>query len=388
MGIEYLKDRKCRLVVYRGSDAYGKPIRFTRTVTYTSPRNAEKQYRQFEREVEDGLKKDSNVKVSEIIDDYIKSRERKGMKAMTINGYKIIKRRIEDTLGDPIAAKVTRKMIDDWVAKMDDKYSAKTISNTVGLLSSCYERSIDLEVLSRNPCRHADIPERKKKPRVTLTKDSIVPFVEALRAEMDSDPDFAVAVELMLFCGMRRSEVLGLKLDSIDKAKKTIHIERARHTLHGDYIEDGTKTGESNSVLSLPEFVFNDVMTLVSTHEEKSLREPTRAQTDYLILNARCEPLHPNTLYYKLVSFDEKHGFPRVTPHGLRHTYASMLKWLGRDVVEVQRQMRHSQLSTTLDIYTHLFQEPGSVSEGVASELDELVKTSVNFSVKEHNTRQ
>ena len=374
MGIEYLSDKKCRLVVYCGSDAYGKPIRHTRTVTYTSESNARKQYRKFEREVEDGLKKDSNVKVSEIIDDYIKSRERKGMKAMTINGYKIIKNRIAETLGDPIAAKVTRKMVDDWIAQMDEKYSAKTIRNTVGLLSACYERSIDLEQLQRNPCRHAEIPERKKKEAVTLTKDQLQPFTEAIKAEMDSDPDFTVAVELMLFCGLRRSEVLGLKLSSIDESKKTIHIENARHTLHGNFIEDGTKTEASNCVLSLPEFVFQDVMRLISIHEENTRIDKNLPFSDYLILNALHEPLHPNTLYFKLISFNEKHGFPRVTPHGLRHTYASMLKWMGRDVVEVSHQLRHSQLSTTLDIYTHLFQDAGSVSKGVASDLDALVK--------------
>lgn len=381
MGIEYLTDKKCRLVVYCGSDAYGKAIRRTKTVTYTSERNAEKQYRKFEQAVEDGLKRDPAVRVSEIVDDYIASRKRKGMKAMTINGYEIIKTRISETLGDPIAAKVTRKMVDDWIAQLSDKYAPKTIRNTVSLLSSCYERSIDLEQLQRNPCRHAEIPERKKKPKVTLSEDTLMPFVAALRSKMDEDPDFVVAVELMLFCGLRRSEVLGLKLESINVADKTIHIERARHTLHGDYIEDGTKTMESNSILSLPGFVFYDVMKLISIHEENCRRDKNLPSSDYLILNALHEPLHPNTLYFKLVTFDEKHGFPRVTPHGLRHTYASMLKWLGRDVVEVQRQMRHSQLSTTLDIYTHLFQDAGSVSKGVASDLDEMVNSSVNFSV-------
>lgn len=377
MGIEYKDKNKCRLVVYAGTDAYGKKKRFYRTVTYTSKRNAEKQYRQFENEVEAGLKKDSKAKVSEIMDDYIKSRERKGMKAMTINGYKVIKKRVSDTLGDPIAAKVTRKMVDDWIAQMDEKYSAKTISNTVGLLSACYERSIDLEVLNRNPCRHAEIPERKKKEAVTLTKDQLQPFVEALKAE--DDFDFVVAVELMLFCGLRRSEVLGLKLSSIDEANKTIHIENARHTLHGNFIEDGTKTEASNSIISLPEFVYQDIMKLISIHAENIRLDKNLPFSDYLILNALHEPLHPNTLYFKLVTFDEKHGFPRVTPHGLRHTYASMLKWLGRDVVEVSHQMRHSQLSTTLDIYTHLFQEAGSVSKGVASDLDELVNNGGAF---------
>lgn len=372
MGIEYRSKDKCRLVVYAGSDAYGKPIRHTKTVSYTSKRNAEKQYRKFENEVEEGLKKDPTVKVSEIMDDYIASRKRKGMKAMTINGYEVAKARVLGTLGDPIAAKVTRKMIDDWIATMSEKYSGKTIKNTVSLLSASYERYIDLEVLTRNPCRRAEIPERKKKPAVTLTKDMIGPFMDALR--VSDDFDFIVAVELMLFCGLRRSEVLGLKIESIDVSNRTVHIENARHTLHGEFLEDGTKTEMSNRVLSLPEFVFYDVMKLMSIHEESSRRDKNLPLCEYLILNALHEPLHPNTLYYKLVSFDERHGFPRVTPHGLRHTYASMLTWAGRDLVEVSRQLGHSQLSTTLDIYTHLFQDAGIASKLIASDLDALIK--------------
>lgn len=372
MGIEYKSKDKCRLVVYAGTDAYGKPIRHIRTVSYTSKRNAEKQYRQFEHEVEEGLKKDPTVKVSEIIDDYIASRKRKGLKAMTINGYEVAKARVLDTLGDPIAAKVNRKMIDDWITKMSEKYSGKTIRNTIGLLSASYERYIDLEVLSRNPCRHADIPERKKNQAVTLTRDMIGPFMDAL--SMEDDFDFVVAVELMLFCGLRRSEVMGLKVGSVNVNNRTIHIENARHTIHGEFVEDGTKTEMSNRVLSLPEFVFQDVMKLMSIHEENARRDKNLPASDYLILNALHEPLHPNTLYYKLVSFDEKHGFPRVTPHGLRHTYASMLTWAGRDLVEVSRQLGHSQLSTTLDIYTHLFQDAGVSSKLIASDLNELIK--------------
>lgn len=372
MGIEYKSKNKCRLVVYAGSDAYGRPIRYTRTVSYTSKRNAEKQYRQFENEVEEGLKKDPTVKVSEILDDYIASRKRKGMKAMTINGYEVAKARILNTMGDPIAAKVNRKMIDDWITKLSTTYSGKTIRNTIGLLSASYERYIDLEVLNRNPCRHADIPERKKKQAVTLTRDMIEPFMDALK--MEDDFDFVVAVELMLFCGLRRSEVMGLKIRNIDTNNRTIHIENARHTLHGGFLEDGTKTEGSNRVLSLPEFVFYDVMKLMSIHDENVAKDRNLPSSEYLILNALHEPLHPNTLYYKLISFNEKHGFPRVTPHGLRHTYASMLTWAGRDLVEVSRQLGHSQLSTTLDIYTHLFQDAGISSKLIASDLNELVK--------------
>ena len=81
MGIEYRSKDKCRLVVYAGTDAYGKPKRFIRTVTYTSKRNAEKQYRLFEAEVMDGLTLETHSRLSEMIDDYIVSRKRKGRRA-------------------------------------------------------------------------------------------------------------------------------------------------------------------------------------------------------------------------------------------------------------------------------------------------------------------
>lgn len=373
MSIEYKDNKKCRLVVYAGSDAYGKPQRFSRTVTYTSRRNAEKQYRAFEQEVMAGLKKDPAIRISVMIDEYIASCKRKGVRSSTIHGYEVVRARIEKTLGDPIASKVTRKMIDDWITVLDEKYASKTVRNTVSFLSACYERYVDLEQVSRNPCKRADIPIKPPKERVILTRSDIVPFYDALCDEWEHQPDLVVALELMLFCGLRRSEVCGLRVHNLDMISRTIHVEDARNRIDGRNVMEGTKTIGSNRVLSLPEFVFRDLMELISLHDEKARRDRNLPDTDYIILGECGEPVHPSVLYMKLKRFEKKHRLPDVSLHELRHTYASMLKWAGRDLVEISGQLGHTQQSTTLNIYTHLFQSVSASSKSIADQLDRLI---------------
>ena len=377
MGIEYKSKTKCRLVVYAGTDAYGRKQRFYKTVTYTSKRNAEKQYREFENEVYNGLMKESHVMLSEMMDGYISSRKRKGLRTTTLSQYEVTKQRILDTLGDPYAEKVTRMMIDDWIGELDAKeYASKTIKNTVSFLSACYERFIDLEQVAKNPCHRADIPDKPKKEIVTLSATEVVPFYNALQEYRDEDLDFVVGIELMLFCGLRRSEVHGLKERDVDMFNKTVHVNDARHTIHGRMIEEGTKTARSNRVLSLPEFVFKDIMELILIHKENRLTDPNLPISEYLILNSIGEPAHPNMMYDKLKKMTSEKNLPDVTLHGLRHTYASMLKWRGRDLVEISGQLGHSQQSTTLNIYTHLFQDASVASKGIAADLDEFISSS------------
>lgn len=374
MGIEYKSKDKCRLVIYAGSDAYGKPLRYYKTVTYTSKRNAEKQYRDFEREVMDGMKKQSNVKLSEMMDDYIESRKRKGVHTTTITGYNSIKKKIIESVGDPVAAKVTRKMVDDWIKDLSRDLQPKTVKNIVSFLSAAYQRYVELEILTRNPCRHADLPEQISKERLILKQEDIRPFYAALQDHYEEDPDLVVVLELALFCGLRRSEICGLKEENIDVDRRTVHVADARHRTGGKMITgEGTKTASSNSILSLPAFVFDDIMELISIHKENALRDKDLPSPEYLILGAYGDPINPDVLYKRLKRFEKKYDLPEVNLHGLRHTYASMLKWLGRDMVEVSHQLRHSQMSTTMNIYTHLFQDASIASKSIADELDELV---------------
>ena len=182
-----------------------------------------------------------------------------------------------------------------------------------------------------------------------------------------------VAIELMLFCGLRRSEVLGLRTVNIDMINRTVHVENARNRIGAESFMEGTKTAGSNRTLSLPAFIYADIRELISLHEENALRDKNLPDTDYLILGEWGEPVHPSVLYTKLKRFEKQYDLPDVSLHGLRHTYASMLKWAGRDLVEISGQLGHSQQTTTLNIYTHLFQDALSASKSIASDLEKLI---------------
>jgi integrase len=67
--------------------------------------------------------------------------------------------------------------------------------------------------------------------------------------------------------------------------------------------------------------------------------------------------------------------FPRITPHDLRHTAASLAVSAGANMKAVQRMLGHAKASMTLDVYADLFDDD---LDGVASRLDAAIKTAAN----------
>lgn len=71
---------------------------------------------------------------------------------------------------------------------------------------------------------------------------------------------------------------------------------------------------------------------------------------------------------------EQKHGLPNVTMHGLKHTYASLLHAQGVDMANISAELGHSSLSTTMNIYTHIFQSASNASRGIANTVNEFVE--------------
>lgn len=372
MGIEYLGKRKCRLVVYSGSDGNGKPIRSVKTVSYVNKKDAENQYRIFEHEIEKGQEPTGKaIRLETLMDDVISSMERKGLKATTIRGYKVAENKIIKTLGNPYAKDVTPYMIDNWIAELSKDSSPKTIKNTVSFLSSCFKKGLRWKVVTINPCYGAELPAKENKEKVTLELNHIRPFYEALHKE--DDYDFIVAVELALFCGLRRSEIFGLTNSDIDLKEATVRVNKTRHRLQSKDVIQTTKTKSSDRTLSLPAFIISDIIKLREEHKRETEKHKVISFGDYLILNGFGEPPSPDNFWYLLKRFEEKNNFPMVPPHGLRHTYASMVNYFGRDLIEISNQLGHANKTITLDTYTHLFEDASHVSKEIALEVDRFV---------------
>ena len=353
MGIEYIDKTHAKLVVTRGSGKSRE--RKVKRITYTNKKDANRQYQEFLKTVDFGV--DSSVTVKRLLDWYIQDFEKKGGKETTTRGYKIAAKALTSYFERTRASTLTLNQIQKYIEKQDA--SPKTIKNRISLLSSAYKLAIKRGILNSNPCEYVTIPKQKK-PDINILSDTDMQiFVNALDDEV---LDFKVMCELALFCGLRRSEIMGLYKDDISD---TLTVQRVRHNLNGKDVISTPKTKTSVRTLAVPKFIQEDVARLI----EKQKVRPN--QCEFLILNLFGEPVSHSWAYKHLTKMIAKKNLPNVTLHGLRHTYASMLINEGIPIAEVSAQLGHASIDITLRTYTHLFTEASTASRRISDMLDE-----------------
>lgn len=359
--IKELGKGKARLIVSIGSGDTRRKL--TKTVTYKTKKELKQMYEDFEREAKENPP--SDITIQELLDAHISHAEALGRKAETIRGYKICEKRLNPSLKRLKAVDCTTYHIEKEIARMSrESLSAKTIKNTINLLSAAYRHAIKTKQLKENPCEHATLPKGEQKEVRILHREEIQPFLNALA---DAPLDDKVAYELALFLGLRRSEILGLKESDVDIVNGMISIHNTRHRVDGKDYDSDTKTDRSTRVLALPDILIMDIARLLALH--KSL---PYGHVDYLIQDGFGNIYSPQTLTQRLRRLQEEKGLPFVSLHKLRHTYASLLNESGVDMAQISRELGHSNLSTTMNVYTHILKTPSQSSKGIASVINNL----------------
>lgn len=373
MAIKYLSRKKAKLIVSTGSESKGNRKFYTKTVEISGKKDAERQYDAFEKECNASTM--NNETVGELLDAYIDMQRIKGLKETTLTGYESYAKRLKLTFKGIKAKDLTPYQIEKFIAtavKGDaksgypKKASPKTIKGYVSLLSSAYKMAVRNKMLTVNPCDAVILPKQKKPDIVVLTKDDVQAFVDALD---DVSLDLRVCFELALFCGLRRSEIMGLMNGDVNPLWRTIKVQRTRHRIHCEDIIQDMKTEQSRATITVPDFVMFDIIKLMKEHEDDPYIE-----NPFLIQYA-SEPMRPDYAKRAIKTFTAEHGLPDVTLHGLRHTFASMLNASGEfDIAEISAALRHSNIGTTLNIYTHLFEDASKSSRRIADFLQKGVQ--------------
>lgn len=91
-----------------------------------------------------------------------------------------------------------------------------------------------------------------------------------------------------------------------------------------------------------------------------------KADKLFLIAQYFGQPMFPATFTNHLPRIEKANGLPLVSVHGLRHTFASMLNSDGVDIARISRELGHSNITTTLNVYTHVFGGATASSRGIA----------------------
>lgn len=166
-----------------------------------------------------------------------------------------------------------------------------------------------------------------------------------------------LAAVIMMYTGLRRGELLALTWPDINLADRTVTVNKSVEFHDGvPHVKASTKTNAGMRVISIPE-----ILAVYLSDQPKSSLLVFPSATGQIVSESSWRVMWDDYLR----EIDKKFGSPKVgksslltiphfTAHWLRHTYATMLYMAGVDVLTAKDLLGHSDIKTTLGIYTHL----------------------------------
>ena len=200
-------------------------------------------------------------------------------------------------------------------------------------LKAIFEAAFENGQIEASPVRKHAFKQPEREPE-HFTQDELQAIFDAA----DLDPD-GYLVQILLYTGLRLSELRALKWQDIDQDKITIQRSVARGE-HGA-IEKSTKSGKIRYVPVLPEL-------------QKVLDQIDR-NGEYVVHHADGTPFGDKTLWRHYNSFFDRNDLHRLSPHKCRHTYATFLLQSGVSIFDAQQLLGHSSVRVT-EIYAHHIQ--------------------------------
>ena len=237
--------------------------------------------------------------------------------------------------------------------KRMDKLTARDIQR---FITDVFTYAIRMGMLSDNPCRRVFVPKQEQLEKEIFTLDE----VRTLFANLDNEPmKYQLYLMLAIYSGFRRSEMLGLEWKDIDFENDLIHVRRtSQYTAEKGIYTDTTKTQSSKSVSKMPVIIMDLLRRFKTEQTIEARRLGTKwVENDRLFTKWNGEPMNPQTPFEWLKGYCGRVGVPFKNIHSLRHLHASLLIFEGVDVVAVSADMGHSVVGTTLNLYSHMFQE-------------------------------
>ena len=148
---------------------------------------------------------------------------------------------------------------------------------------------------------------------------------------------------------MRREELCGLKWENVSFERRVLYIREARTAFGANIVQKETKNRSSVRTLYIPEELLH-LLTAELERQKKVLPDPP----EYVVLDKRGQPFSPNALSLAFTRFVRKNNLPRVTLHGLRHSFATIASFQGVSLFDIGKALGHATPATTGRIYTHL----------------------------------
>jgi integrase len=166
---------------------------------------------------------------------------------------------------------------------------------------------------------------------------------------------------LLLAVGLRAGEALGLRWDDVDLDAGTIAVRRTLQRIDGEWCFQEPKTKRSRRAIPIPACAMQALREHCVRQTEERLKIGVAWQGEawgaLVFTNEKGGPLHISTAHHHFQELLVQAGLPRMRLHDLRHGAASLMAALGVPPRVAMEFLGHSQITITMDVYTHITSE-------------------------------
>jgi site-specific recombinase XerD len=228
---------------------------------------------------------------------------------------------------------ITSDDIRGYLEQLKEKRSLKstTLSRTISSIRRFFDFCVQRSYLTTSPASPIHNPKNPKKLPVFLIADEMKRLLSAPdRSMLRGRRDYAILV-VLAFTGMRLKEIVGLDLDDLDLTTRQVRV-----------------VGKGSRERFIP---LNEMVVVALTDY---LRERPASSEPALFLGRNRQRISPSTIKWIVPKYAQQAGIfkKHLSPHKLRHTFATLLHMKDVDILEIQALLGHSSITST-QIYTH-----------------------------------
>ena len=263
----------------------------------------------------------------------------------TINAYchdiELFREHLEDSGKSLSVTEITHHDIEDFFAKLFDLgISPSSQARILSGIKSFYRYLIQEKVCEDDPTLLVSFPSIGRHIPEVLSYEEIVMMLDSIDLSQQFGHRNKAIIEVMYGCGLRVSEVVSLNISDIYVKDEFVRI---------------IGKGDKERLVPIGKKTLNELMLYVKG--ERLHQDIKPKFTDKVFISARGTSLTRQSVFLLVKSLAEKAGIKKtISPHTLRHSFATHLLEGGADLRAVQQMLGHSSISTT-EIYTHVSDE-------------------------------
>ena len=266
---------------------------------------------------------------------------------------------ILEYFGNVKVKKITTLFCQKYLNKNKD-FSYSHVKKLKSYTSLILKYAVKMQIIQFNPMINATIPKRNEKTKsedtLYYTKDELKQFLEIV--DSYNNTEWKVLFRLLAFTGARKGEILALTWNDINFSENTIDINKTLASTKTAVVVQSPKSKSSIRNVSIDTETARLLRLWKLKQREEFFKLGIIPKTKQLVFcnsqNGFKWIFFPN---YTLKKICDQHNFKLIKIHGFRHTHASLLFESGNmSIKAVQHRLGHSDIQTTMNIYTHVTQ--------------------------------